>query len=222
MRAGGGYDSEEVGEMSSQPWRKLWSDSDCCFSLFAIMDKQTGSQRVGLAEGDAHSCGPANMGAGSCQGERAENRRRAHSTWGLRACVSDDWLERRLFTLRGKPEPPLLQRSGAAPLKLQFRSYRQGFIFTPKNLFGSDGSELAGQETLCLLLPFFYRRSQKIQYSCDSMCFSSLVTNRVSILSISIITNGLKTRYYENPEQDNPGLFQPRSYFLSSAHHIDQ
>lgn len=53
----GGSDSEAVGETSFQPRRKLWSDSDCGFSLFAIMDKQTGSQRVGLVEGDTHSCG---------------------------------------------------------------------------------------------------------------------------------------------------------------------
>lgn len=44
----GGCDSETVGEMSFQQWRKLLSDSDCGFSLFAIMDKQTGSQRVGF------------------------------------------------------------------------------------------------------------------------------------------------------------------------------
>lgn len=44
----GGYDSEEVGEMSFQPRRKLRSDSDCSFSLFAIMGKQTGSQRAGF------------------------------------------------------------------------------------------------------------------------------------------------------------------------------
>lgn len=62
-----------------------------CFGLFAIMDKQPGSQRAGLVEGDAHSCGALNTGAGSLRGERAGGtRRRARSTWSQRACVSSD------------------------------------------------------------------------------------------------------------------------------------
>lgn len=41
-----GYDSEEVGEPSFQPRRKLQRGS--CFGLFAIMNKQPGSQRAGF------------------------------------------------------------------------------------------------------------------------------------------------------------------------------
>lgn len=61
--------------MSFQPRQKLWSDSDCSFSLFAITEELTGSQRVGLVEGDTHSCGAVNIEAGSRRGERAQNRR---------------------------------------------------------------------------------------------------------------------------------------------------
>lgn len=64
-----------MGEISFQTRRKLWRDSDCSVSLFAIMEKLTVNQRVGLVEGDTHSCGAVNIGAGSCRGEPAENRR---------------------------------------------------------------------------------------------------------------------------------------------------
>lgn len=47
----GGCDSEdpeEVGLRRSETRRKPSSDSDCSFSLFAIMTKRPGSQRVGF------------------------------------------------------------------------------------------------------------------------------------------------------------------------------
>lgn len=67
----GGYDSEVEDFMRFEPRRKLLSDSDSKFSLFAIMTKPAGRQRVSLVEGDVHSCGAANIGgAGSRQGER--------------------------------------------------------------------------------------------------------------------------------------------------------
>lgn len=75
----GGYDSEVEDFMRFEPRRKLLSDSDSKFSLFAIMTKPAGRQRVSLVEGDVHSCGAANIGgAGSRQGERdGRTRRRA-------------------------------------------------------------------------------------------------------------------------------------------------
>lgn len=89
----GGCDSQEVGEMNFQARRKLWSD--CSFSLFAIMEKQIGSQRAGLVEGDTHSLWAANTGGRSCRGERAGGNQPSPPTWGLRACVSSNvWLER--------------------------------------------------------------------------------------------------------------------------------
>lgn len=47
----GGCDSETAGEMSFQQRRKLLSDSDCGFSLFAITDKQTEAGES-VVEGD--------------------------------------------------------------------------------------------------------------------------------------------------------------------------
>lgn len=96
---GGGYDSEEEGEMSFQPWLELWCDwlllqSGCNYG------QAEGSQRVGLAEGDVHSCGPANIGA--AVPVRPEARQHVSPV---------------LFTLWGKPKPPLLQRSHLPPTR---------------------------------------------------------------------------------------------------------
>ncbi len=160
--------------MSFQPRRKLLSDFDCGFSLFAIMNKQTGSQRVGLVEGDTHSCGAANTGAGSCWGEGAGGNQASCPIHRRPASMCLLWCLTGASCSHGgyfvypprETQTSLLfwgsQRSGAAPLKLVWSSGPDCDNNVP---FTHTWSELAGQKTLsAFLLNFFHRSSHMLQY----------------------------------------------------------
>lgn len=93
--------------MRFEPRRKL--PSDCSFSLFAIMTKQAGSHRVGLVDGDQHSCGPADIGVGSRRGE--PDGRTGCRTWSpslLRYPTAET-----LFTLGGETQTTVLVPEGS-------------------------------------------------------------------------------------------------------------
>lgn len=130
--------------MSLQPRRKLWSDSDCSFSLFAIMDKQTGSQSAGLVEGDAHSCGAVNIGAGSSRGERAGGKQASRPVQPGAGVSSDVSLER-LFVYPARETQTFLRKSEVSSPEAGVEPESR---LTPKHVpFTHSYPELSGQKS---------------------------------------------------------------------------